>query len=297
MKLMIRKAEGFKGQEFFIVPDAVIDGFSPYPLLASLYITAAGYFPRARHHFRERPEGCKDCILIYCIEGKGWCEIKGVRHILEKDYVLIIPSGTPHAYGADNDDPWCIHWAHFSGENAGEYLSRFSDNSYTAPVALNTKAQIISLFTDIYTTLHQGYSVSNMIYSAKEFEHILGLLFFRNEALPTGPGVTHYRAIEHCIHYMRSHLQEMLSVKDLAGQSGLSIPHFGRVFKRQTGYPPLDFFNRLKVQHACQHLSTTDKSIKVIANYLGYQDCYYFSRIFRKIMGIPPTVYRQAKKG
>lgn len=297
MRRLIRKADGFEGQEFFLVPDAVIDGFSPYPLLASLYLTAAGYFPRARHHFRGRPEGCKDCILIYCIEGRGWYEIEGIRYSLEKDYLLIIPAGTPHVYGADDDDPWCIHWAHFNGESAAEYLYRLSDNSYTAPVARNIKSGIITLFTDIYATLHQGYSINNLIYSSKEFEHILGMFFFRNEALSTGPGVMQYRAIEQSIHYMRNRLNETLNLKEIAGQASLSVPHFCRIFKRQTGYPPLDFFSRLKVQYACQYLSTTDKPVKVIAGYLGYEDCYYFSRVFRKIMGMPPTAYRRAKKG
>ncbi|RME70993.1 MAG: AraC family transcriptional regulator, partial [Verrucomicrobia bacterium] len=56
---------------------------------------------------------------------------------------------------------------------------------------------------------------------------------------------------------------------------------------------PLDYFNRLKVQRACELLATTTLSIAEIAEQLGFDDPYYFSRLFRKIMGMAPRVYRR----
>ena len=75
--------------------------------------------------------------------------------------------------------------------------------------------------------------------------------------------------------------------------SGLSIPHFSLLFKLKTGCCPVDFFNRLRIQKACQRLITTDLSVKEVAFSLGYTDPYYFSRSFKKTMGVSPLGYKE----
>ncbi|MGE7057069.1 helix-turn-helix domain-containing protein, partial [Paenibacillus glucanolyticus] len=77
----------------------------------------------------------------------------------------------------------------------------------------------------------------------------------------------------------------------------LSVPHFTFRFKEATGYSPIDYYLRLKIQLACQHLDLTGQSIKEISHRLGFQDPYYFSRLFKKIMGKSPSDYRDTRKG
>ena len=49
----------------------------------------------------------------------------------------------------------------------------------------------------------------------------------------------------------------------------------------------------MKMQRACELLDSTDKAIKVIAGEVGYQDAFYFSRIFKRIIGVSPQKYRE----
>jgi YesN/AraC family two-component response regulator len=51
------------------------------------------------------------------------------------------------------------------------------------------------------------------------------------------------------------------------------------------------------MQAACHYLDSTALSIKEVAAKLGYDDPYYFSRIFQKILGCPPLAYRRSVKG
>jgi AraC family transcriptional regulator of arabinose operon len=53
------------------------------------------------------------------------------------------------------------------------------------------------------------------------------------------------------------------------------------------------YFNHLKIQKACQYLHFTDDRINQIADQLGIGDSYYFSRLFKKLMGISPVEYRK----
>jgi len=82
----------------------------------------------------------------------------------------------------------------------------------------------------------------------------------------------------------------------MARHAGLSVAHFSQLFKRQTGYSPVDYFIHAKIQHACFLLDTTPLSVSDIGLRLGYKDPYYFSRIFRKVMGVSPRAYRISER-
>ncbi|PGH40196.1 MAG: AraC family transcriptional regulator, partial [Candidatus Nephrothrix sp. EaCA] len=63
--------------------------------------------------------------------------------------------------------------------------------------------------------------------------------------------------------------------------------------RKKTGYSPMVFFNRLKVQRACQYLKSSTLRINEIAYKIGIQDPFYFSRMFAKTIGISPAEYRK----
>ena len=57
------------------------------------------------------------------------------------------------------------------------------------------------------------------------------------------------------------------------------------------------YFIHQRMRHACRLLDLTDKPVKVVASEAGYRDPYYFSRLFKKVMGHSPEHYREIKKG
>jgi AraC family transcriptional regulator of arabinose operon len=85
-------------------------------------------------------------------------------------------------------------------------------------------------------------------------------------------------------------------IEDLAKQCGISVSHYSRLFHQRTGSSPINYFNMLKIQSSCQHLYFTDRSIKEIAIALGFDDQYYFSRLFTKLIGVSPLKYRKTHK-
>jgi len=68
------------------------------------------------------------------------------------------------------------------------------------------------------------------------------------------------------------------------------------LFKQKTGYPPIDYFIQMKMQKATQQLDFSDRSIKDIALSMGFDDPYYFSKRFRKVIGVSPQKYRLLKE-
>jgi AraC-like DNA-binding protein len=103
--------------------------------------------------------------------------------------------------------------------------------------------------------------------------------------------------IEQSIAYMLQHLDEPLQVATLAAQANISASHFFALFKRQTGCAPIDCFIRLRMQHACRLLDETGLSVKEVAATLGYDDPFYFSRIFKTVNHVAPSEYRLLRNG
>ena len=114
----------------------------------------------------------------------------------------------------------------------------------------------------------------------------------RDSSAPAGPDCDSARRIERCIHYMREHLNQPLQVATLAETAHTSPSHFFVLFKRWVGLSPIDYFIRLRMSHACRLLATTSLSVKEVAAALGYDDPFYFSRVFKSVNGTPPTDYR-----
>jgi AraC-like DNA-binding protein len=105
------------------------------------------------------------------------------------------------------------------------------------------------------------------------------------------------RKIEQSIAYMLRHLDEQLQVATLAARASISPSHFFALFKRRTGCAPIDCFIRLRMQHACHLLDETVMSVKEVAATLGYDDPFYFSRIFKSVNHVAPSEYRLLKNG
>jgi AraC family transcriptional regulator, arabinose operon regulatory protein len=95
---------------------------------------------------------------------------------------------------------------------------------------------------------------------------------------------------------MQEHLHENLGLNQLSSYFNYSASRFSHLFKKKTGYAPIDYFIQLKMQKASQQLDFTEKTVKEIASDMGFDDPYYFSKRFRKIFGMSPSQYRSIKK-
>jgi AraC-like DNA-binding protein len=98
------------------------------------------------------------------------------------------------------------------------------------------------------------------------------------------------------IAYIQNHLHEVITLGELAEVTHVSIPYLNYLFKHSTGYAPIEFFLKTKIQAAAKDLYFSDLPIKDIAITYGIEDPYYFSRLFKKIMGISPLEFRNRNK-
>lgn len=91
------------------------------------------------------------------------------------------------------------------------------------------------------------------------------------------------------IRHMEKNIQRIeIKNSTLAEQGGMSVNAYARLFKEQTGYSPIKYLLRMRIEKACNMLHHSDLSINRIASSCGFSDRYYFTRIFTRTMKVPP---------
>lgn len=294
--MALKKKEGFKDQRAIILPQKIQDELVSNPLTKLLFITDIGYYPLAQYHFRDRPAGAKQNILIYCADGKGWFEMDNNKRKVHKDQFFIIPANIPHKYGADAFEPWTIYWFHFTGELAEKFVKKDFSLITIDPVENTRNERRIRLFEEIYQNLSMGYSAENLEYSSICLWYILGAFNYLPQ-FERIRAIQQHDLIEKSILYMNEHIDSQINLTDLASLSGFSVSHYSMIFKKKTSRSPIEYYNNLKIQKASQMLDFTTFNIKEIATRLDFEDQFYFSRVFKKAMGLSPADYRKKKKG
>ncbi|MCS7459603.1 AraC family transcriptional regulator [Paenibacillus doosanensis] len=102
--------------------------------------------------------------------------------------------------------------------------------------------------------------------------------------------------VERTRQYMEQRYHEAMDMEDIARLSGASPSRFYQAFRRQTGLSPNKFITKIRLDASLSMLANTLSPVIDVAHSVGYPDEYYFSRLFKKHMGITPTEYAARTK-
>jgi AraC family transcriptional regulator of arabinose operon len=288
--------DGFRGQRSYSMPAPLLAQLLAHPLCQALYPTDMGFYPAARSHKRARRTGSAQHILLYCVHGEGWYQFGNApRRALKANQWIILPAEIPHRYGADEAAPWTIYWLHFAGPQAAALYDYLCEGALDEPTEVAFADERLRLFETIFEQLTLLPAPDSLVQACLHLSHFLATLAPARRRVAQQSAAA--AVVAGSIHYMRQHLERAVTVAQLAQQAGLSGSHYSALFRIQTGRPPIVFFNSLKVQKACQQLVYTSLSVKDIAQQLGIEDAYYFSRLFTRVMGSSPRQFRKTHAG
>jgi AraC-like DNA-binding protein len=289
---LTKRRDGFAGEKQINISKSVLNKFvRKTTFLNSLYITHIGYFPNASFHYRERRKGCDDYILLYSLAGKGYIENVAGKMELNPNQFIIIPPHLFHRYQADLDNPWTLYWVHFSSDKLEEFRMDFNIDRFYSPTDLRFNQKIIDTWVQMYASLADGYNKPNISYANLCLYRFLSFFILTNKTFTLEEADS---PLDQSIAFMKENIGKRLSADDIASRFQYSCSHYTAIFKQKTGMSPIDYFIRLKIHFACQLLTQTDLKIKEIADRIGYDDPYYFSRLFKQVTGQSPKVYKKS---
>jgi len=285
------RPEGFPGQRLVIVPSAILHRAARQPVTRDLCVTHIGAFVGARGHLVERPRGAAQHILIACISGRGSCAIDGRDREVGPGDLLFLAPRKRHRYRAAPDAPWTIFWVHFRGLRVDDYLANLGVSSSRPLVSVDDPSVLIEAFEDAFRHTTHGFSEGAMTGLSTSFARLLGLARVHRRPSGTRARRSEGRLLK-ALARMREELAHPWTLEELAGEAALSVPHFTDLCRRQTGMPPLALLIRLRLQRAMTLLQQGSHNVTEAARSVGYDDPFYFSRLFRKHMGTTPKACR-----
>ena len=153
----------------------------------------------------------------------------------------------------------------------------------------NAKNRMHFLFDLLFRVLDGNYTLGNFIYISQVLSLILAETYHREKVNTT---LEQNKHVTNVIRYMSKHLEDNLSLEDIVVEFDLSKSYLNAIFQKYTQHAPMDFFINLKMKKACRLLRVTDSYVYEVAQQLGYSDQYYFSRIFKKVVGMSPKEYK-----
>ncbi|MCC5929182.1 MAG: AraC family transcriptional regulator [Cyclobacteriaceae bacterium] len=284
---------GFKGEKIIVIPGEILKIFISNDLSKNLYLTDVGYFPKARNHYRRRPNGCSQYILIYCIEGYGTIKVNKNQYKLTPNSFFIIEAEKPHYYYAREKDPWSIYWVHFSGEFSELLYKKFLTLNSGNQVSLPFESNRISEFEYIIDLLNKGLSKEIFEYACMLLYQIIGSFIYFSLRSTDKFSSMNDDLVNAIKAYLKENITEKITISKITEEFNKSNSTVFSIFKQKTGYSIIHYFNLLKIQYACELISFTSMPIKEISYKLNFQDPLYFSRLFKKYMGISPSEYRK----
>lgn len=278
----------------FVVPRFMLERMAADTLTRGLYLRAVGYYPNASGHRVDRRQHT-DHLLLYSVAGTGTLLVGGQEHVVNKGDLMLLPRDLRHAYRSSEHAPWTLYWVHFDGVDVDAFWEHIGFQRERPVQHVGAAAKLVADFETLMEVRNTGFQETAFIHAANQLRQMLaliGLLSSRQEHWPESAF-----SIEATHALMQEKLHGQLDLATLAEAAGMSRHAFCRRYKTATGSSPYQHYLHLKMERACHLLDVTDQSIATIAESLGYEDPYYFSRVFRKIMGMSPARYRAMRYG
>jgi len=231
-----------------------------------------------------------DYLLFRINQGKCWCrEGKQTQIAAEGSWCLYRP-GIIHAYRNLPCTGLSIAWIHFSGKTADNIFNKF-DFFSRAHLGFFLNSQTAQSILGKIIALQKNQSLAGEITRNCLLAELLAEI-----CTAYCDQKTNIDFITRSVDFIHENYKNKISLAEIAETTGVSKFHFTRVFRYATGYPPMIFLNRVRLQKARELLEQSDIKIKEIANLSGFQDELYFTRFFKKHTGKSPTAWRKKNR-
>ncbi len=249
-----------------------------------------------------------DNIVLYCIDGEINMEMAENHFLIKPGDLLLIPRGT--LYRPLPGGSCRYYFYHFKTDIPSD-VKNIPNNIIIAPhTGLNDGFA--------YTCMSSYRSVVDIPLHVKNVPHYVSDILIRAEQLRPNANFVDQLLLDNSLRellihmaksnlpqysknltailqYIENHYFENLGISSLSQEFSLSQSYIARLFKKELSKKPSEYINGLRISVAKTMLLETDLSVAQIAEKVGFSDIYYFSRVFKKLVGISPAKTRNRK--
>ena len=236
-----------------------------------------------------RANGRVDYYALYILEGCCYVSDGGVETRFDAGNLLFYAPGERQEYRFDESDRSVTAFVHFSGTAVPEILDACGFSGRRAVFIGDGKpARVMRDLVEEFCLKKPFFAEQ----SAALLLHFLSVAARRAGYHEEGVNVGLQHSVDEVLRYMHAHVEENRDVAFYAAMCHLSEGRFAHLFKGCTGTSPKRYTMKIKVEHAVRMLSTTNLSLREVAEAVGVDDLNYFCRLVKKHTGKTPGTWR-----
>lgn len=276
-----------KSCEEFVAPESDYFIYSPSkPALDMfLYPLQCGFFSYLPGYSLSR-ESFDSFLLMYIQKGALTLTFEGRTQRVSAGQFVLLDCYRFHSYSTGQG--WECLWCHFDGITARAYYNNIVSrlgNVFSMPDPHPVQRRL----TSILKTFYEGALVREPLLSKYLTDILTEFLLYT----PMNISARNYAGMaEEIITYINEHFREDITVEELSSRAGLSLYHFIRSFKKETGLTPHEYIVNTRIATAKYLLKNSRLPVKDICYAAGFSSESVFCSAFKRHQGMTPAQYR-----
>lgn len=227
-------------------------------------------------------------LLHYIIDGEGYFIMDGVKHHLKKGDGFFIPPYKDNNYYPEPNNPWVYRWVGFNGTECKKLLkmSGFYDGSYT--FTYDFENGLNDSFLGIYRSFKNGDYFSSLGFLYQVFGKLIKEYENESNKLSNPKEVYTAKAIE----FIEENYNKEISIAEISKILNIDRSHFFKCFRDVMNISPQQYLINFRLSKSQDLLRKSSFSISTISSLVGFSSPGYYSKLFKKHIGITPIEFR-----
>jgi AraC family transcriptional regulator of arabinose operon len=243
----------------------------------------------------DRPNGMKGYIMNLTVKGRGKIFSGDNEFIVEPGDLLLFPPEAVHYYGrADDSNEWYHRWVYFRPRAYWADWLRWPHEVERVGHIKLADEQLANEFDSLFLNIEETHKEIRPMSEQLAMNLLERLLIrcYEVSSLADHAPMDH-RILEAC-QILSASLSAEVSIEELAEQVFLSPSRLAHLFREQVGVSIVRWRENQRIIRAKLLLQTTPLPVAVIGQQTGYDDQLYFSRVFKKRVGVSPSEHRKS---
>lgn len=296
---------GFKKWQFFQHKTGREYGCFPSPRARKLWYYAVSIgeatWPRGMEYGHPRPGGSayedEGYLIHYVVRGELTHEIRARTYVVRGNEAALMHLPTGARYRNESNHPVHFWWVQFNARQMPEVFAELhaDQNPIFGPFPRPIMEKLFREIIRVTKEEPRGYEAETSALLASLLAKLFAVRSPEITLVDTGKDITKAsEPIRDAVHYLIRRYTDPWTVKDLSARVGMSMYHFFRTFRRETGCTPIQYLNLYRIELAKGLLAETRAPVEQIAQQVGISNQKYFSRLFHKMTGLSPRAYRES---
>ena len=262
----------------------------------------ANIYP-CKPEWRINPHVLRWYSLFYIKDGYGRVELDGHSMDAQPGDLFIFRIGQQSSIEHDPHRPFTVLSMGFSLRGASNRdLLRAFQLPYRMRLSKQNRTKLEKLYMNVINAFNESFEYSQLS-SRGALMMLVAEVLRMTETVPAShridgsvPQLETISWVVDTQEFIENNFKKIHSINSLAYRVHVSPSHFAAVFCKETGLPPMGYLRAHRIARAKSMLAMSSASVADIAEKVGFDDPYHFSRVFRQIEGISPRIYRLSLK-